>query len=621
MTNSAARKRVLVLGEDTRSFLAVIRSLGRAGLEVHAAWCPLHSPALRSRYIGRLHRLPEYRSDDPAWLEALNRLLREEAFDLVLPVSDGTILPLQMHREQIAHAERICLLPDAVYRICASKQETYKMAAALGIPVPPQIVATTLDEVRGAARRFGYPLVLKPQTSSSTVNPLARQAVEKVRRKEDLERIAKGMLAGGPVLVQQNFTGRGIGVEVLSKDGEVLTAFQHERVHEPLSGGGSSYRKSVPLDPGMSAAADRLMAALRYTGVAMVEFKQDPRTGAWVLIEINARFWGSLPLSIAAGLDFPRYLYQMLGEGRTRFPQIYRTNVYCRHWSADLQWLRNNLEAGRGDPDLLTLPWRKVAAEIRNFALLREHSDTFVWDDPLPAVSDLTAFFSELGFGAGKRMRWFRELARRRALKALAGARNILVVCHGNICRSPFAAAALQSLTANGSAVSSSGYFPRAQRRAPDAAAAAARRFGIDLATHRSRVLTEAEAAAADLIFVFERRHAEALKARFPRVSKKIHLFGALDPAGSFEIEDPYGGTVEQFANCYGRIRKIARSLAAHWPAGLGSPAAPRTPAAGENPAAMGSNARTTASPLPPPGPSAAADKQSIPDPRDAVEC
>jgi hypothetical protein len=47
--------RVLVLGSDTRSFLAVVRSLGRAGLEVHVAWCPLQSASLRSRYIAAIH--------------------------------------------------------------------------------------------------------------------------------------------------------------------------------------------------------------------------------------------------------------------------------------------------------------------------------------------------------------------------------------------------------------------------------------------------------------------------------------------------------------------------------------------------------------------------------------
>ncbi len=51
-----------------------------------------------------------------------------------------------------------------------------------------------------------------------------------------------------------------------------------------------------------------LMAALRWTGVAMVEFKHDPATGRSWLMEINGRFWGSIQLAIAAGVDFP-WLY------------------------------------------------------------------------------------------------------------------------------------------------------------------------------------------------------------------------------------------------------------------------------------------------------------------------
>ena len=58
----------------------------------------------------------------------------------------------------------------------------------------------------------------------------------------------------------------------------------------------------------------------------MAEFKVNPRTGGWVLIEINGRFWGSLPLTIAAGADFPRYLYEL--RSRTHgFPREYRTGI------------------------------------------------------------------------------------------------------------------------------------------------------------------------------------------------------------------------------------------------------------------------------------------------------
>lgn len=43
--------KVLVLGHDTGAFLAVIRSLGRGGVEVHVAWHDRQGPASRSRYI------------------------------------------------------------------------------------------------------------------------------------------------------------------------------------------------------------------------------------------------------------------------------------------------------------------------------------------------------------------------------------------------------------------------------------------------------------------------------------------------------------------------------------------------------------------------------------------
>src|SRR5436309_4883105 len=108
------------------------------------------------------------------------------------------------------------------------------------------------------------------------------------------------------------------------------------------------------------------MAALRYTGVAMVEFKIDLPTGRWILVEINGRFWGSLPLAIAAGADFPYWLYQMMVEGRRDFPREYAIGIYARNTSQDLEWLRDDLFADRGDPTLATRPLVQVAKEALN---------------------------------------------------------------------------------------------------------------------------------------------------------------------------------------------------------------------------------------------------------------
>src|SRR6185437_17106729 len=130
--------RVLVLGDDTRSFLTVVRSLGRFGLEVHVAWCPLNSPVLRSRYIAAIHRLPEYRPEGAEWLEALAALLRQTHFDLVIPCHDSGLLPLHEQRARLEPLAPLALPGAEAFDVFFSKRRTYEVAAELQIALPRQ---------------------------------------------------------------------------------------------------------------------------------------------------------------------------------------------------------------------------------------------------------------------------------------------------------------------------------------------------------------------------------------------------------------------------------------------------------------------------------------------------
>src|SRR5205807_469712 len=114
----------------------------------------------------------------------------------------------------------------------------------------------------------------------------------------------------------------------------------------------------------------------------------DPTNESWVLIEINGRFWGSLPLSLAADIDFPYALWRLLVDGRNEFANQYRTNIYCRNVKRDLKWMWLNLRADRTDPVLATLPLPHVATEITNAVRLREHTDEFTIDDPWPGIAE-----------------------------------------------------------------------------------------------------------------------------------------------------------------------------------------------------------------------------------------
>ena len=88
--------------------------------------------------------------------------------------------------------------------------------------------------------------------------------------------------------------------------GRLVAEFSHRRLREkPPAGGASVLSESLPVDPRLREFALRMLGPIGWHGVAMMEYKQDRRTGDFVLMEVNGRFWGSLELAVAAGVDFP----------------------------------------------------------------------------------------------------------------------------------------------------------------------------------------------------------------------------------------------------------------------------------------------------------------------------
>jgi predicted ATP-grasp superfamily ATP-dependent carboligase len=386
-------KKVLLLGNvGTRGqTLAVLRSLGRGGVSVHLAW---HNPAcvtLRSRYSSGTHWLPPYDGAEGSWKAALCALMERERFDLVIPLSDVETLACHLHREELTKYGRVYAPNPDACDVLFDKLKTNELARRLGVRLPREIVVSDAGASRSSLLEFGFPLVLKPRRTFGPSPSGSPPRVRKAYSADELNRLLDEMLAAGPVAVQENFIGRGVGIELLLNAGEPLLAFQHMRVHEPLHGGESSYRESATPTPELLDASLRLLGALKYHGVAMVEFKQNPATGAWVFIEVNARFWGSLPVAVAAGADFPLALYQFVVEGRTAFAQAFRRGIRSRNLSLNLEWQRANLRADHADPTLSTQPLSRVVLETLSSVLTgRERIDTFASDDPAP-------FFAECG--------------------------------------------------------------------------------------------------------------------------------------------------------------------------------------------------------------------------------
>lgn len=555
-------KKVLVLGDNDLASLATVRSLGRAGLEVHlVAWYD-YAITRSSRYVKALHHCGHPVLEPHHFAARILQLVQEISFDFVIPVLDDALIPL-LHIEDILRRHCVFAAPNhRQFEMAHNKGETIRLAQQLGIAIPTTTVVTHGDQIPSISWPEHFPIILKPALGGR---------VRKATTVSEAEQRLEQMLKHGPVLVQEFCPGRGVGVDILSHHGTLHAAFQHERVHEPPEGGVSSYRKSVPLSEDLLTIARRMCEALQWTGPAMFEFKADPATGRTVLMEINGRLWGSLALSIAAGVDFPKLTYDLLVKNEPVNVFSYRTPYFARNTRRDFFWFFDNLKAPKNHPQLLKVRWPALARELAHVVLRREHWDAEQLSDPLPGLlswlevgREVTARLSgKLNTMRGRYMaRRMAALARAhdpQLLRTLREARSVLFLCQGNIHRSAFAEQQTRKNRHWGDEVqiSSAGFLPNEGRATSQHSLKVAKILGVDLSRHRSKTVTEEMLAHADLIFVMDLDQLLQLRALKATAIQKTVLLGALDPQTSdWEIADPDGKSQDVYQRTYAKISR-----------------------------------------------------------------
>lgn len=139
---------------------------------------------------------------------------------------------------------------------------------------------------------------------------------------------------------------------------------------------------------------------------------------------------------------------------------------------------------------------------------------------------------------------------------------RVLVLCTGNICRSPLAQAELRAQLPDRE-ISSAGIAAMAGYPADPNALAIAEAEGLDLGHHAARQLDDTMVAESDLILVMDQGHADWVIERYPHSKGRVFLLGHWDDEA--EVPDPFGHSVERFR----RVFELIRSFAHGWVARL----------------------------------------------------
>ena len=336
---------------------------------------------------------------------------------LVLPMTERTTLPLSLHRDVIfATGAKMVLPPHETVLRAFDKQETTRLAASLAVATPQTTLISSGKDARTLARLIRYPAVLKPRSSeeiSASSKVVATGAPAYARNAEEFaaayDELSERCSA---VLAQEFVEGEGAGYFALMREGELRAEFAHARIRDVRpTGSGSAVRVSVRPDPRMREAALSILSALKWHGVAMVEFRRRA-DGTPVFMEVNGRFWNSLPLAVYAGADFPRMLARLAEHGDVESQAGYREGVRCRWLLGDFRHL---VEVMRGAPRGYAGRFPSRLTALRDFASPARgtYHDNFTLGDPLPELGDWADFLFR---------RVIRKLAKR------AGARKDLNV-------------------------------------------------------------------------------------------------------------------------------------------------------------------------------------------------
>ena len=393
---STRQRHLLVTDASRGSAIAFIRSLGRRGWRVTAADTDRRSAGFRSRYASDRLVYPAPTVDADAAVGAILEAVRRTGVDLVIPITDEIGLPLAAARDRFAGLSCLAVPDPAALAVAHDKAQTMDLAERLGVPIPQTRRVATADEAIDAAREVGWPVVVKPQVSREPRDDGTVEAftVSYAADAAGLRARVAALEGRTGVLLQRWRPGEGHGVELLTDHGRPLAAFQHRRLREvPVTGGASSLRESVALDPILYEYATRLLGELGWTGLAMVEFRLTPDGPE--LMEINGRVWGSLPLAVRAGMDFPGRLADLLLDGppSTAEPVAtdYRVGLRARNLRLDISWIGSVATARRRYPELPWPPRRAALGALASLLDPRIADDLFIRDDPGPGLAQIAA--------------------------------------------------------------------------------------------------------------------------------------------------------------------------------------------------------------------------------------
>ena len=373
----------LVTDAYGRICLCITRSLGGKNIKVVCGDENKFAMSFYSKYCKNYFIYPSYRNEPTAFISELLRKVKFQRFDVIIPAGPPTTLLLSQYKTKFEKYTKVAVSEWPLISKVVDKAIMTRWAYTHNFPVPSTAYPEKTDDLRVLTKNLNYPVVIKPRRRGGSWGVCYAYTEKDLISKWNYVHETFGSF---PV-VQEYLCGPGLGVECLFNRGEPRAIFVHKRLREyPPSGGTSTLRESVDA-PEIRNLGVKMLEELGWHGVAMVEFKLD-NCGKPKFLEINPRFWGSLPLAVHSGVDFPWLYYQMLRDGDVKTVFKYTVGIKSRWtlWGDLIQLIQIFRSENKKFPKALADFFRFYGGKYDEISL----------DDPKPIVGNIIYHFNRI---------------------------------------------------------------------------------------------------------------------------------------------------------------------------------------------------------------------------------
>ncbi|MFR9798285.1 ATP-grasp domain-containing protein [Streptomyces sp. MS06] len=296
--------------------LGAVRSLGRAGVEVHLVADCAGSPVGASRFLHRTHPAPRPGAAPAEMAPALLRIARRISHPPVLvPLDDASAVAVGRLHSELAPAFLLPDQPHALPERCADKAELAEICAAAGVPHPVTLVPDSAEQAERAAGRLGLPVVAKWSRPWLLPAGSGLRSTALLRSPQQARALYLRGAEAGSALLLQEFLPPGPDRDwfchgYVDRSGTVRAGGQGRKLAAWPRGAGLTTVGEWAPQSQVQVLAERVTGRLGYRGVFDLDFRRCGRTGHYRLLDFNPRPGAQFRLfSDTAGLDVVRALH------------------------------------------------------------------------------------------------------------------------------------------------------------------------------------------------------------------------------------------------------------------------------------------------------------------------